>query len=221
MSCIGDFVLQGTNEDLVNNLVSIAQRLKNAGSSLYNRDDIGDGCRVYPAISNSTAEQLLLLSRNISESIEVSAGVCRAIFEMNITIRYCMVSDENLMSYAERSATDEISLYKRIIEYAKPDADAALVDELRKRITEIKDLLNSHGRKSKHEALSFSKMANEVGVGDEYSSMYEIYSKYIHAGAWIVLRDRGHTDFPEMRSILQIKAQQYAADTLYRVSSMA
>jgi hypothetical protein len=66
----------------------------------------------------------------------------------------------------------------------------------------------------------FFAFAKEIGLKNEYESMYGIYSKYVHASAWFVLRKRDHIDLPMYRMPMQIHTQLYAGDTLKRLEEL-
>ena len=68
--------------------------------------------------------------------------------------------------------------------------------------------------------VSLYQMAKEIGLKGEYDAMYGIYSKYVHASAWFVLRKRDHIDLPTYRMPMQLHTQLYAADTLKRLEEL-
>lgn len=214
---VADLVQQGTTADLKLNLEKQANELTSLGVALHERSDLGYGCRVYPEIARSTAEQLRLLAKLVEEPIEITANICRSVFEMNVAFRYCLSSKDHLEAYADQAATDEISIYNSFkelrSEYTNPEHLIAVDQHL----DQIKLLLKKHGRNLKPERTSTYQMAKEVGVAREYDCMYGIYSKYVHASAWFVLRNRCHIDLPIFRTVMQIHTQIYAGDTTYRL----
>ena len=198
------------------NLVTIAERLQAVGTSLYQRIELGTGCRVYPAIADSTARQLQLLARLVDEPIEITASVCRTVFEINVVFRYCFSSPQHLDDYAIQAATDEISIYKSLRGLANGESDANDVKVLDSHIEQMRATLLKHGKSLKPDRPSLFQMAKAIGLEEEYQSFYGIYSKYVHASAWFVLRKREHIDLPMYRLPMQIHAQLYGADTLER-----
>jgi hypothetical protein len=221
MKRLSDFAKTGSIADVKNNLKELEISLRSAGTTLLARHDLSVGCRVYPEIARSTAEQLQLLARHIEEPIEITANICRTVFEINVVFRYCLSSKDRLDAYADQSGTDEISIYKAIKNLANEDTDPKNLQLIDQRIGHIRSILKRYGRIHKPERTSIFQMAKEIGLKDEYQSMYAIYSKYVHASAWFVLRKRDHIDLPMYRMPMQLRTQLYAADTLYRLQELS
>jgi len=139
---------------------------------------------------------------------------------MNAVFRYCLSSKSRLDAYADQSGTDEISIYKAIKGLADEDTDPKNLEILEQHISQIRSVLEKHGRSLKPERTTTFQMAKEIGLKDEYESMYGIYSKYVHASAWFVLRKRDHIDLPMYRMPMQLHTQLYAADTLCRLQEL-
>jgi hypothetical protein len=220
MKRLRDYAQIGSVSDVRANLDDLASKLRQAGQALLTRHDLGAGCRVYPEIGRSTSEQLQLLGKLLEEAIEVTANVCRTVFEINVVFRYCLSSPERLNAYADQAGTDEISIYKSIKGLADEDTDPKNLELLDSHINHIRHVLRKHGRSLKPERTPLYQMAREIGLKDEYDSMYGIYSKYVHASAWFVLRKRNHIDLPMYRLPMQLHTQLYAADTLSRLEDL-
>jgi hypothetical protein len=218
---IGDHVRQGSWADLRKTLGDLERQLRSAGDALFHREDLQEGCRVYPAIARSTADQIQLLATHAEERIEITAGVCRLVFEMNVVLRYCLSSQARLMAYADQSVTDEISTHKAIKQLAHSGTNPITIHAIDQRIAELRDLMSRHDRNLSPERCSTAQMAKEVGLQEDYDALYGLYSKYVHASAWFVLRPRGHTDTAEYRMLMQIRTQVYANDTLHRLNELA
>lgn len=84
---LGDMSFAGNNEEFKANLAALAKRLRSVGRELFSRGELGDGCRVYPALAESTAAQLDQLGRLFQEPIEITAGICRTVFEIEVVLR--------------------------------------------------------------------------------------------------------------------------------------
>lgn len=217
---IRDVTLHGSYDDLRANLLSIAKQLRSAGDALYNRTDLKSGCRVYPAIAESTAGQLELLARMLKEPIEITANICRTVLEINVILRYCLSSQQRLDNYEAQAGTDEISIHEAVKLLAENDTDPSILKPLDEQINHIRSVMIKHGKSLKTTHPPISQMANEVGMKKEYKSMYGVYSKYVHASAWFVIRKREHIDLPEYRFLMQVHTQLYAGDTLKRLEDL-
>jgi hypothetical protein len=209
-----DIIKNGGPEEFRDNLSFLIGRLRAIGEFLYKRTDLGSGCRVYPGIADATARQLELLQCFFEEPIEITANICRTIFEINVVFRYCLSLPQRLDDYMTQAATDEISIYKSIKELNVTDPDPNILATLNTHIDQIRKTVQKHGKTLKPDRPSFYEMAKEVGLNNEYSALYGTYSKYVHASAWLVLRKREHIDLPVFRFTMQVNAQLYAANTL-------
>lgn len=218
---IRDLVVFGSNDELKNNLQTIANRLESVAKRLYLRKGMGDASRVYPRIARSTADQLELLSRLISEQIEITANVCRTVFEINVTFRFCLSLPERLADFTTQRGTDEISIWKAIKKMPTEGDQSAGLATLELRIEHLRATLERHGRLAKPARPSLREMAKAVDLESDYDCLYSLYSKYVHASAWFVLGERDHVDLPVIRQIMQIQAQLYATDTLGRLEELA
>ena len=218
---IRDLVAFGSNDELKNNLHTIATRLESVAMQIYLRKDMGDASRVYPRIARSTADQLELLSRLMSEQIEITANVCRTVFEINVTFRFCLSLPERLADFATQRGTDEISIWKAIKKMPTEGDQSAGLATLELRIEHLRATLERRGRSAKPARPSLREMAKAVDLESDYDCLYSLYSKYVHASAWFVLGERDHVDLPAFRQIMQIQAQLYATDTLGRLEELA
>jgi hypothetical protein len=78
-----------------------------------------------------------------------------------------------------------------------------------------------HNRNPSPDRCSTRELAKEVGLQDDYDALYGLFSKYVHASAWFVLRPRAHTDTPDYRMSLQVNTQVYAHDMLNRLLALS
>lgn len=215
-----DHIKYSSVVNLKANLDDLSEKLRKAGQVLKTRHELGLGSHVYPEISRSTAEQLHLLGKHLEEPIEITASICRTVFEINIVFRYCLSSTERLKAYASQAGTDEISIYKSLKRLADEETDPKNINLIDEHINHVRNVLQKHNLSQKADRPSIFQMAKEVGQKDEYDAMYGIYSKYVHASAWFILRKREHIDLPMYRMAMQLHTQLYASDTLSRLTEI-
>lgn len=213
-----DSILTGSIEDVADNFRNLGEKLLDAGNNLKKIHSSDLECHVYSQIGNSASQQITLLAKHIKEPIEITANICRLIFEIDILFRYCFSSIERLNSVADQSGTDEISIYKGIKSLRHNNSDLQNLELLEKHINHIRSILQKHNRNLSPERKSVSQMAKDLGLDKEYEAFYGFYSKYVHASAWFVIRSREHIDLPLFRSIIHFNAQKYAWDILYRLN---
>lgn len=217
---LNDLVRMASKEEFQKNLARISHRLRFVGQHLGTRHDLGSGCKVFQAFGESTAAQLDILKELFDGPIEITAGVCRTIFEIYVTLLYCLSTATRLSDYASQAATDEISLYKSVKKLTNESTDEKHLQLIDGRINDIRDWISRNGLNLKPERASISSMAREVGLGAEYDTLYGIFSKYIHASAWLVLRPRSHTDLPSFRVPMQLHSQLYAGCILKKLEEL-
>ena len=208
---LSDKVQNGSIEDVQNNLNKMADELEALCEKVYKKNLYSSTCRVLSMFALTTSEQLRMLSRLIYEPIEITANVCRSIFEMNIVLKFCLLNDKNLEDFATQRVTDEISIYKNVKKLGEADRSGKEIKILNDYIKELKSKLEKYSRPFKPDRYSIYQMAKEVGLQSEYDSLYGLYSKYVHASAWFVLGQRDHIDLESFRQIMVVHSQYYAS----------
>ncbi len=216
---LSDKVKVGSEEDLKTNLHYLADRLEKTASSLFKKNNIGLVCRVLPRFARATADQLKMLTQRFDDQIEISANICRSVFEINITLRFCLSDFQHLENFATQRVTDEISIYKNLKRLKTVGDNTQQITEINKHIDHLRSILAKHDRSSKTDRLSLMQMAKNVGLQNDYEALYGLYSKYVHASAWFVLGERDHIDLPVFRQIMWIHTQMYSADSLERLEN--
>jgi hypothetical protein len=220
MSRFRDRLQVGSQDQLLQNLEKIASELDFVGLILHNRTKNRHECRMYSRIAISTSEQICHLHKYIDGPIEITANVVRTTFEINVVLRYLLQFPGYGSSFSAQAGTDEISLYKAIRDMAHEETPQEHLDEINNQIEHIRGILTRHNLPLKPDRLSTAQLAKAIGLEKEYQTMYAIYSKYVHASAWFVLRPRDHIDQPMYRLPMQTHSQIYALDTLSRLQKI-
>jgi len=218
MKKLKDFVSIGSMEDMVSNFKNLGKNLSDIGSNIKSKNFSDLECRVYAQLADAASRQIILLAKHAEEPIEINANICRTIFEINILFRYCLSSVDRLNAFADQSGTDEISIYKGIRSLQNENTDPKYLEQLEKHIIQIRSILQKHNRNLYPERKSASQMAKDVGAEKEYEAFYGFYSKYVHASAWLIIRNREDIDLPLFRSIIYLQAQAYSWDILGRLN---
>jgi hypothetical protein len=215
-----DITKTGSAEDLKEALSNLEISLDTTAGKLFARKDIGNANGLYAGIGTTTARHLSILRENLEGPIEIAACVVRTVFEINITLRYCCLSAENMEAFIAQAFSDEISLWKSFKKLASGDPPQASVATLNSRIEVIREWLRRQNLPTSPDRRAVSEMANAVGLKKEYETMYNIYSKYVHASGWLVLRRKEVIDNDNFRSVMQLHTQLYAHDTLARLKEV-
>lgn len=217
---LGDHFQGGSWDDVRRSLKDLAHEVRIAGYALLTRPELGAGCRVYPAIAQATADQLSLLAELVQHPLEITAGVCRLVFEINVVLRYCLSSQARLEAFNDQAEADEVSILKAIKTLAHDQSQPAILQAIDRQMKEIRERQERNDRNLLPEWRTLKQMVKEVGLQQDYDALYGLYSKYVHASAWFVVRPRADTDIFEYRAIMQVNVQHYAGDTLVRLREL-
>ena len=219
-----NLVATGDNGFVAENLGRQQLRLLAVADKLGKMESLGLRARVVPNICSATARQLKITQLNLQNPIEVMALACRMTFELNLKLRYVMLSDANLDEFAKRRATDEIDLLNAFCELADsaPQLRNRHRTTLQGRIGELNQLLEKWGEpRPSGTGPQVRAMAVATGVINEYQIFYRFYSKYVHASSWLVNAPYETVDDEKFRIIFSIHTQLYAGDTCSRAEKLA
>lgn len=167
-------------------------------------------------LSRRFAHELFRLERLAGEGIDLVAWCTRNAFELNLLVRYVLLSDAMAGAFLGESAKDEQQILEGFATFANGQSSEARA-VVQSRIEDIGKLASKHGiqlRKPK----STSDIAKEVGCADEYAGLFKFMSKYVHPSSWLVNRKPEDTQSLEYWNVLVIHAQMYALDALRRIN---
>lgn len=151
--------------------------------------------------------------RLLDEPSDVLAWAARNLFEINLIVRFVLLSGENLNRWMAEMAGDERDMLLGILAISN-DAAPEHQQTLRDRISEIEGILRRHNLEAK-KPLQVRALASAVGMENEYEAFFKLYSKYIHPSSWLVNSPEARRD--EWKGILALQAQLYGGDTFVRV----
>lgn len=169
------------------------------------------------ALHNLTARighELARLAKNHDHGVDFVAWATRNTFEMNLSVRFVLLSDENALRYLSEAAKDE----QQVLEGFLSLSDAAPSDlrgPLERRIAEIDAVAKRHAV-ALRKPLSTSELARLTGCSAEYAAMFKFMSKYIHPSSWLVNKPSDETQSDTYRNLLVAHAQIYAGDSYER-----
>ena len=219
-----NLVAAGDNDGVAENLGRQQLRLLAVADKLGKMESLGIRARVVPNICSATARHLKITQLNRQNPIEVMAFACRMTFELNLELRYVMLSDGNLDDFAKRRATEEIDFLNAFCELADsapqlPNGDRTTIQG---RIGELNQLLEKWGDpRPSGTGPQVRAMAVATGVLNEYQRFYRFYSKYVHASSWLVNAPYETLDDEKFRIIFSLQTQLYAGDTCSQAEKLA
>jgi hypothetical protein len=212
MQKIGDHVQFREPHELAQHLHNTAQSFDTEAKRIWQMRQLGDACRVLPNVLRCTARQLRILAASAGLPIEVAAGACRTVFEVNLRLRLVATSSANLQDFQVERVFDELgflSAFKGLANSSQPPSGLALIES---RIKDIQCFIKKRNLVKPRRQTVLDR-AKAVGLEREYQTLYGFYSKYVHGSAWLVNAADEERDGEDYRNIFTILAQRYAADT--------
>jgi len=203
----------GSLAEVQANIVDLASRLDDAATrfSVLPRTDrtvvLENLCRA------SAAHVRRLVTAAMGEA-DLAAWATRSLFELNLIVRYVLKSDSNLNSWLVKCANDERATLEALL--SNSDGQRGAGERiLRDRLAAIQTVVDRHGLGTAPKwPRTFSDLAAEVGVREEYAALYKAYSSYVHPSSWLVntTSDRHRT----WLSVFLFTGQRYGGDSLDR-----
>ncbi len=144
------------------------------------------------------------------------AWATRNMFEANLTIRYILITDENFTDWLGQALRDEKDFIDGVLSTSEDSQNADAKNILSARLTQLHGMAQRHG-------LEFSKpfrvqdIAKTLGILDEYTATYKLFSKYVHPSSLLVNAWHKQTPDTMWSDIFLVKAQTYAGDSIARI----
>jgi hypothetical protein len=205
----------GDEKALSAHLQLMAGRFENEADSLWQRVDLDAGARVWPGILRCLARQLQIIDLAQKMPIEVLAGACRTIFELNIRTRQ-MVSQPGLIrEFLNERAFDEMDLLEGM---KKLTTKQELRETFDARLSQLRVAVQKHHVKRPLEQAVWQR-AKAANMANEYSALYRFYSKYTHATPWLSITQPEERDGSGYRQVLLLQSQAYAEDAFAKITA--
>lgn len=211
---LSDFLLPASDADVDASLLTHANNLDVKSEEIYCNQTLGDASSVIPGILKGTARQLAIAATSRDVFLEITAGACRTVFELNIRARLCISNAIEIERFQIESVRDEISFTRSLLLLARDENNnSAMV--LKSRIDYLEEFLKRRKAPS-YKRRSVKDAAVQVGLKSEYEALYGFYSKYVHATGWLTFAKDDVRESPQYRNIFLTMMQVYAADTYKR-----
>ena len=146
------------------------------------------------------------------------AWAARNLFEVNLTVRHVLASDDNFRAWLGQTLQDEKEFIEGLLSVSSEQPNHAAESQLRNRLNKLDDMAARHN-------LDFSKpfraekMSKSLGMHDEYVGLYKLFSKYVHPSSLLINAWYGQKPQSVWLDIFLVKAQMYAGDTVQRVAN--
>jgi hypothetical protein len=212
---LGDVVSQTAPEDIPPHLERLGAQIRQYLVSATKAHPRTDELVTFTNLGRETALQLERLAANYPDSIEAVAWCTRSLFEINLVVRYIVLSESNCRQWIGQIPGDETQMLEGFISLSS-DKNSPEVVVMRDRLGEIDEICRRHGFDSA-KPFRMDKIAAATGRSDEYQGLYKLFSKFVHPSAWLVNSPDDKRQSPQYLNIFLIHAQLYGGDTYGRL----
>ena len=160
-------------------------------------------------------QELVRIARNHDQGLDLVAWAARNAFELNLLVRFVLLSDDNATRFLAESAKDEQQVLEGFLSLSNASTGEAR-RAVERRVAHIDDLAKKHGLQLL-KPLQTAKLAGLVGCSEEYEGMFKFMSKYVHPSSWLVNRPSSETQSDVYWNALVVHAQLYAMDAYERI----
>ena len=205
---VKDIVKSGSKDDNLKILKQFEESLMKLASDIRQskpRDE-----------KNLLLHNLTVCSANQIKGLQlIYAWIARNLFELNLIVKYILLSPDNVAKFGNERVQDELEMLERILEIKEIDEDEALT--FKNRIKRLKQTADKHHR-TLSKPLPIWKLADATDMGDEHKSYYKLYSKYVHPSSWLINGPQDVIYSSEIRNTCLVNAQIYAGNIARMIS---
>lgn len=167
-------------------------------------------------ILTSSAQYLRVAADNLETHISVLALATRSLYELNVWSRSILASAEKLAIWQSEAITDKIQSLEGVLELQTATEMNAQREILKMEIDRIIALRTKYNLPVVKKPASTGVLAAEVGLGNEHSALFKLFSKLVHPSSYLT-NDYNNAASHEVRVVLQLHSQLYAWDAFHRI----
>jgi len=147
----------------------------------------------------------------IEDNHPLLAWACRNLLELTIFLKFVLLSGDNARRFGDDRLVDGSELVRALRDlelHYDPKASTVVLDtalnEMQAQMTAENVTANKH--------LEVRKLAEMVGLKEDYASVNRVCSKLVHPTSWSVLAmNKGRNSFPDARELLFLYGVGYLA----------
>jgi len=194
------------------NLDSIVRKIVDNAQHIFPRDNQDIVSQIVRSVSLYAALQLRMVIDFYDYPLECIAWVSRNLFEMNLIVEYSLKYPEKAKEFGLQKGSDEKEILERILSL-QGNNELLNTKPLEERIKHISKMLIKHGKENpKH--FHVKTMATAVGMEEEYTAFFKLYSKYVHPSAWLIFSSENEKSNETYKNTFLIQAQFYSSRIL-------
>lgn len=167
---------------------------------------------IVTAISRAAMKNYATLRQAFDDdSYDLLAWSCRNLLELDIFMKYVLMSKANADEFATHRLIDGLEIAEHLQEFDL-HANPSPINDLDFTIGELKQKMAAEGMLLSRR-LSTRQWAKIVHMGEDYDAVNKVCSKLIHPTAWAILTEGVGSDlFPEAREIFYGSGARYFMD---------
>jgi hypothetical protein len=212
---IKDHVIHGSFDDLLSSLKDMQRKFEEVYEWVELSVERNNKTLPVFNLFSSVIQYLKVLSLSVGQHVSVLALSTRSLYELNLTLRSVIGSQEGLDLWCSELVTDKIQAIEGLLEIKTVSHMTEQRKILQAEIDRIKKIRQRHKLPEVKTPASAGQLANLLGLSDEHRSLYKLFSKIVHPSSYLV-NDYGSAASVEVQMILQIHAQLYAWDSFSR-----
>lgn len=162
--------------------------------------------------------QLQQLSVYYPDNVSGLAWVARNLFELNLTVRHVISSDDAFQLWLGQAINDEKEFIEGVISVSQDQSASQNYKELVDRLEQLSEIGERHNLELSR-PFQLKIIANEYGMLDEYFGLYKLLSKYIHPSSLLINKWYEEEADTGWLNIFIVKSQLYAGDSVQRIAN--
>ena len=145
----------------------------------------------------------------LHKDIKLFAWRTRNILEGYLLLQFNLLLPKNAEIFCAQRIADEMTILEGILGL-NPALTGDDITLIKGRVDKCKAVLKKHGY-TKANPLRVDKLAEAVGMKDDYSAFYKLYSKYVHPSSWVIMADVDEYDNIHYWEVFILNAQLYSS----------
>jgi hypothetical protein len=200
----------------VQNGDDLAVRILALGDSLRPVDiENGYFCQIVTELLDASLTNYRQLRQGyVDNNYPLLAWACRNLLELTIFLKYVLLSEANARRFGDDRLIDGVEIFTALKElelHYDPTTTTVPLDDA---ISQMRSRMATENvTESGH--LAVGRLADQVGMGQEFRTMNRVSSKLVHPTAWSILAVNSETNsFPDAKEILFLSGVGYMAQKL-------
>ena len=210
---IGDYVKFGTKGERKKNFERTIYKCRQIKRWHEKNKERSEKSALLLNLLSAVADYLEVACDCFDKHISIIAMATRNQYELNLRIRSLLKDEEGIKAWKSEAITDGIQAHEGFLDLAETaNPSTAIVSE---EINRLERLRKKFGLPVIKNSMPTANLARKIGIEDDHKSFFKLYSKLVHPSSYLVNNKKYCTE--TFFQILEIKIQQYAFDSIFRV----